>query len=379
MTNSAGATQRIDSVDGLRAIAFLAVFAFHSWEFAGRPEIPVLSSVVSQNIRPDFFVVLTGFVLFLPFARRPERMSEFESRRYLWRRLRRIVIPYYVALAYAALLPQLLVVIMRLLGRDASWQPMPSLGDWLSHLTFSHLFFAEHWSSMNGSLWTMSLEMQLYLLFPLLMIAANRWGVPALLVAIGVSVVFRIAVALFVPGEAFPDQFLWSASGLGRLMEFAAGMLAAIIAFKVAGRVRKPHHVLLLALMVISYVVATAPVFKGSVLPVRELGLSTLFGSLIVLVLSSPAVGRLFAWKPLSYLGYRSYSMFLIHQPTVWYVSEFFQKFLDVPEGPLLLLLMWTVGFAVVFGVGQLLFVTVERPCIDWAKRTGRESSPARA
>jgi peptidoglycan/LPS O-acetylase OafA/YrhL len=379
MTNAPGATQRIDSVDGLRAIAFLAVFAFHSWEFAGRPEIPVLSSVVSQNIRPDFFVVLTGFVLFLPFARRPERMGEFESRRYLWRRLRRIVIPYYVALAYAVLLPQLLVAIMRLFGRDADWQPMPSFGDWLSHLTFSHLFFAEHWSSMNGSLWTMSLEMQLYLLFPLLLIAANRWGVPALLVAIGVSVVFRILVAVYVPGEAFPDQFLWSASGLGRLMEFASGMLAAIIAFKVAGRVRKPHYVLLVVLIVVSYLVATAPVFKGSILPVRELGLSALFGSLIVLVLSSPAIGRVFAWKPLSYLGYRSYSMFLIHQPTIWYVSEFFEKVLHVPEGPLLLLLLWTVGFGVVFGVGQLLFVTVERPCIDWAKRTGREPSPARA
>lgn len=379
VTNAAPATQRIDSVDGLRAIAFLAVFAFHSWEFAGRPEIPVLSSVVSQNIRPDFFVVLTGFVLFLPFARRPERMNEFETRRYLWRRLRRIVIPYYVALAYAALLPQLLVVIMRALGRDASWQPMPSFGDWLSHLTFSHLFFAEHWSSMNGSLWTMSLEMQLYVIFPLLLVAANRWGIPVLLVAIGVSVAFRILVAIFVPGEAFPEQFLWSASGLGRLTEFVAGMLAAIIAFRVADRVRRPHVVLLLALMVASYLVATAPIFRGTILPLRDLGLSVLFGSLIVLVLSSKRIGRIFAWKPLSYLGYRSYSMFLIHQPTVWYVSEFFQKFLDVPEGPFLLLLLWTVGFGVVFGVGQLLFVAVERPCIDWAKRTGREPTTATA
>ena len=372
-------SQRIHSVDGLRAVAFLAVFAFHSWEFAGRPEIPVLSSVVSQNIRPDFFVVLTGFVLFLPFARRPERMDEFQTRTYLWRRMRRIVIPYYVALAYAVLLPQLLVVVMRLFGREASWQPMPSLGDWLSHLTFSHMFFADHWSSMNGSLWTMSLEMQLYLLFPLLLIAANRWGWRALVVAIVVSVIFRIVVALFVPGETFPDQFLWSASGLGRLMEFAAGMLAATVAFRVADRIRRPHAFLLLGLMVVSYLVATAPLFKGTVLPVRELGLSTLFGSLLVLVLSIPAAGRVFAWKPLAYLGYRSYSMFLDHQPTVWYVSEFFQKFLDVPEGPFLLLLLWTVGFGVVFAVGQLLFVTVERPCIDWAKRTGREPAPTRA
>lgn len=379
VTNTASTSQRIHSVDGLRAVAFLAVFAFHTWEFAGRPEIPVLSSVVSQNIRPDFFVVLTGFVLFLPFARRPERMDEFQTRAYLWRRMRRIVIPYYVALVYAVLLPQLLVVIMGLFGREASWQPMPSLGDWLSHLTFSHMFFAEHWSSMNGSLWTMSLEMQLYLLFPLLLIAANRWGVRALIVAIAVSVVFRIAVAVFVPGETFPDHFLWSASGLGRLMEFSAGMLAAIVAFRVAERIRRPHVFLLLGLMVVSYLVATASVFRGSVLPVRELGLSTLFGSLLVLVLSVPAAGRVFAWKPLAYLGYRSYSMFLIHQPTVWYVSEFLQKFLDVPEGPMLLLLLWTVGFGVVFAVGQLMFVAVERPCIDWAKRTGREPTATQA
>jgi peptidoglycan/LPS O-acetylase OafA/YrhL len=383
VTNTERPSQRIDSVDGLRAVAFLAVFAFHTWEFAGRPDIPVLSTVVSQNIRPDFFVVLTGFVLFLPFARRPERMDEFETRKYVWRRLRRIVIPYYVALAYAVLLPQLLVVIMRVLGRDASWQPMPSLGDWLTHLTFSHLFFAEHWSSMNGSLWTMSLEMQLYLLFPLLLIAANRWGARALIVAIGVSVAYRIVVAILVPGPAFPDQFLWGASGVGRLMEFAAGMLAAIVAFKVIDRVRRPHIVLVIGLMVVSYIVATAPVFRGTVLPLRELGLSVLFGSLIVLVLSVPLAGRVFAWKPLSYLGYRSYSLFLIHQPTAWYVSEFLQKFLDVPEGPMLLLLLWTVGFGVVFAVGQLLFVTVERPCIDWAKSTrrkpGREPAETRA
>ena len=77
-------------------------------------------------------------------------------------------------------------------------------GDWLSHLTFSHMFFADHWSSMNGSLWTMSLEMQLYLLFPLLLIAANRWGMRALVVAIVVSVIFRIIVAFSCPARPFP-------------------------------------------------------------------------------------------------------------------------------------------------------------------------------
>lgn len=353
----------------MRAVAFLAVFAFHTWEFAGRPEIPVISSVISQNIRPDFFVVLTGFVLSMPYARRPERMDSFQSRTYLRRRLRRIVLPYYVALAYAIVLPQVLVVLMLALGRKASWQDVPDLPDILAHLTFSHMFFVDHWSGINGSLWTMSLEMQLYLLFPLLLLAVNRWGWRALVVAIVVSVAFRVLVAVFVPGPEFPDEFLWAASGLGRLMEFAAGMLAAIIAFRMSERIRRPHVAVLIAIMIASYVVATVPIFQGTVLPVRELALAALFGSLIILALTVPAVGRIFAWRPMAFIGYRAYSLFLIHQPTAWYASEFLKKFAGVDDGITLLLLLWTVGGAAVFAVGQLLFITVERPCIEWAKR----------
>ena len=84
----------------------------------------------------------------------------------------------------------------------------------------------------------------------------------------------------------------------------------------------------------------------------------------------------MFAWRPVSWLGYRSYSLFLIHQPTLWYTSEFLQKFLGVPEGPALLALLWTVGFGAVLGVGSVLFVTVERPCITWAKRVPSSRAP---
>jgi peptidoglycan/LPS O-acetylase OafA/YrhL len=366
---------RIASIDGLRAFAFLLVFAFHSWQFAGSPDIPVLSTVVAQNIRPDFFVVLTGFVLFLPFARDPSRLGRFAPRPYLNRRLRRIVLPYYAALAYAILLPQALVLMMKLLGREASWQPWPSPGDLLSHLTFTHMFFPQYWSTINGSLWTMALEMQLYLLFPFLMLAAARWGLRAIFVAIGVSVLFRVGVELALGDAEFSVLFVWAASGLGRLTEFACGLLAAVIGFRVAGRVRPPHAVAVLAVMVAAYFVATEPFFRGTVLPVRDFGLSVLFGGLIVLVLTVRPVGALFAWRPVAWLGYRSYSLFLIHQPTLWYTSEFLQKFADVPEGPGLLALLWTVGFGAVLGVGLVLFTTVERPCITWAKRvpSGRE------
>jgi peptidoglycan/LPS O-acetylase OafA/YrhL len=45
----------------------------------------------------------------------------------------------------------------------------------------------------------------------------------------------------------------------------------------------------------------------------------------------------------------------------------------------LLLILLWTVGFAAVLGVGLLLFVAVERPCITWAKRVPSSRAPVPA
>jgi len=365
---------RIAPLDGLRAIALLAVFSFHTWEFAGSPDIPVVSAIVSQNIRPDFFVVLTGFLLYLPFARDAARHRTFKTRVYLTRRLRRIVFPYWAALIYAVTLPELLVVFMRTIGHEASWQPVPDFADLLTHVTFSHLFFEDYWSGVNGSLWTMSLEMQLYLLFPLVILVAARWGTPALLATMGVSVLFRIAVALLVPEHT---QFMWSASGVGRLMEFVTGMLTAIVVFTMLDRVRGWVLAVLPAGVVGGYLVATLPPLQHTVLPLRELGLSLMFSCFIVLVLAVPLLSRAVAFRPLTFVGYRAYSIFLIHQPTAWYFSELLKKVVGVPEGLGLLLILWTAGFGIVFLVGWVLFVTIEKPCINWSQRAGVSRHPS--
>jgi peptidoglycan/LPS O-acetylase OafA/YrhL len=378
---TAGRPARVRSVDGLRALAFLAVFAFHSWEFSGRPEVTVVSGVVSTNVRPDFFVVLTGFVLYLPMAIDPERLGTFDSRAYFARRLRRIVLPYYAALLFAVLLPQTLVLTMKAVGRAASWQDLPGWGDVITHLTFTHLFFAEHWSSINGSLWTMSLEMQLYVLFPLIVLLVWRRGRRVLWFAGAASVLFLVAVRVLVEGPAFPDQFLWSASGLGRVIEFVAGVAAADVAFRLrptfsAGRAAA-------AALVVggSFWLATSPHTNGSVFPARGVFLSLMFATLILVTVSWGPAGRVASRWPLSGLGYRAYSMFLIHQPVAWYLSEGLKKLLGMEDGTRLLAVMWSIGLGVVLLVGNAFFVLVERPCISWAKRAparGRAVPPAR-
>jgi peptidoglycan/LPS O-acetylase OafA/YrhL len=346
----------------------MLVFLFHSWEFSGRPRIPILTDIVGQNTRPDLFIVITGFVLFLPFARDMDRIHRFQTGEYLRRRLRRIVLPYWAALALALALPLALKAAYALLGKTTNPTPAPDWGDVLAHVTFTHMFFPEYWDGINGSLWTMSLEMQLYLLFPLLILVAARWGMWSLALAVTSSFAYRIAVEILVDGPGFPDQFLWGATAIGRLMEFAAGMAAAVLAMRLRKSFTALNALLTLIVFVGSYIVATASPWSSSAFPVRDTALALGFGSLVILAIGNRWVEAAFAWSPFSSLGYRAYSLFLVHQPVAWYTAEFFKKELGLQEGLVLLLLMWTVGFAAVWLVGSAFFRLIEAPCIRWSR-----------
>ncbi|MFB9732034.1 acyltransferase family protein [Ornithinimicrobium kibberense] len=364
---------RIPSVDGLRALAFTLVFLFHSWEFAGRPRIPVVTDIVAQNTRPDLFVVLTGFALYLPFALDPSRHGRFRTGAYVERRIKRIVLPYYAALALALVLPYVLKVIYSLLGQAPNPTDPVAWGDVASHLTFTHMFFPEYWAGINGSLWTMSLEMQLYLLFPVVVLLVARWGLWALVPLSAVSVLWHVVTPF---GDQWPEDFLWGATAIGRLTEFMAGMVAAVIVMRLRHRLTRRWLLAALVVFVLGYAVATGSLTGGRI-PVREVGLSVAFGGLIVLAIGAKPVEAFFGSRPVARLGYMAYSMFLVHQPIVYYFSEGLERVLGVPEGHGELALLWSVGFAVVFVVGWLFFRFIEEPCIRWSKAVAKRPASA--
>lgn len=370
------ARPRIESVDGLRAFAFTLVFLFHTWEFSGKPRIPVVTDVISQNTRPDLFIVLTGFALFLPFALDETRSLRFRTGPYLVRRLRRIVLPYYAALALAFLIPVILKLLFQALGRETNPIVWPSMGDVASHLTFSHMFFPDYWDGINGSLWTMSLEMQLYLLFPLVVLAVARWGLTALIPIALIGLGYRVAVGAFVDGPGFPDLFLWGATGLGRLMEFVAGMFASVVALRWRERLPRLSWIPLVGLVACGYLLAVGPMADTRWFPVRESALAVSFAALVILAITVSPVERLFAARPVARLGFVAYSMFLVHQPVTYYLAELLHRLLGLQRGPVFLAIMWTVGLALVLVIGGLLFRFVEAPCLRWAKRTPSATTP---
>lgn len=169
------ARREIGALYGFRVLMTLLVANFHIWQQSWLPQtVTLLGSRISFDyitrtgyIFVDGLILLSGFLLFLPHAgcrregTKPPSVLAFYRNR-LWR-----ILPSYLLAVLAAYflfaLPQ---------GSYAS-EGARRLDLW-SHLTLTQTFFLQPYygTPLNGVLWTVCIEMQFYLLFPLL----ARWA-----------------------------------------------------------------------------------------------------------------------------------------------------------------------------------------------------------
>ena len=174
MGENANARREIGALYGFRVLMTLLVANFHIWQQSWLPQtVVLLGKRISFDyitrtgyIFVDGLILLSGFLLFLPHAgcrregTKPPSVLAFYRNR-LWR-----ILPSYLLAVLAAYflfaLPQ---------GSYAS-EGARRLDLW-SHLTLTQTFFLQPYygTPLNGVLWTVCIEMQFYLLFPLL----ARW------------------------------------------------------------------------------------------------------------------------------------------------------------------------------------------------------------
>ncbi len=208
---------RIDAVDGLRAVAMTMVVAGHCYL------IPVGWMGVWLFYSISGYVIMRGFVPRLGAREQPPlvRYVGFLQRRF-WR-----IVPAYVV--YVALN----VAVGIAAHAPASWEPLPSL---LSFTYNWRLVFedesATQWFPFLH-LWTLSVEQQFYLVFPLLVIglSGERHGKAMLWLA---AFAFVCRAGLGVTLEAVEGSDRWKSlvvylSSMCHLDAFIAGALIAHI------------------------------------------------------------------------------------------------------------------------------------------------------
>ncbi|WP_161792418.1 acyltransferase family protein [Croceibacterium mercuriale] len=296
---SAGAPRQMagrhfPQLDGLRALAVMCVLITHYW----------LQSGHLGHLGVRLFFVLSGFLITgILLEQRPAGSPAPLGpllRSFYARRILRLFPTYYLMLATG--------VALNVEGVR---------GTSLYHATFlSNLWYARHpdwepWTTVH--LWTLAVEEQFYLVWPLvILLLPRRWLLAALVATIAGGIAFRILCNLIWPGMP-PQDVLMPA-----MMDALAlgGLIAALVhrqAGDPAARERLLQRLggaslLCLALVGASVLIQLPYAITdfACTVPMAFLVLAARHGI-------PGAIGRALAWRPVRYLGRISYGLYIWH------------------------------------------------------------------
>jgi peptidoglycan/LPS O-acetylase OafA/YrhL len=307
--------QRLAGLDGLRGLAALYVVVNHVFlrAFPGYPvdRAPVWAGwFIYGRFAVVVFIVLSGFSLALSPAHRRWRLDAVS--RFARRRARRILPAYWAALVFSLAVAWLIV--------PAPGQGVPDAKSVLVNGLLVQNLVLTH--SPNGAFWSMAVEAQLYVLFPLLLLMVRRWGAIVMVAAVTLVVA---AVGVVGPHVSALHNFvIQSPPDLAAL--FAVGVLSAGIVGGSSARRSWPWAGLALAAAV--PVLATIW-WQGSVWTLDHLfWVDLALGPAVACLLAALATGRpapllrLLDARPMRNLGSSSYSLYLTHGPIVVVVYE---------------------------------------------------------
>jgi len=221
--------RHVDILDGVRVLAIFIVAWFHIWQQSWlRPYIyDEATSTTHLNLEPlvrsgfvmvDVMLLISGFLLFLPYARRMiEGGPRPNVKGFYLKRALRILPSYWLCIAimlFAFALPERDFVMDARLWKDL-W----------THLTFTHVFFYETYiaTELNVVLWTLAIEVQFYLIFPLIARLFSKRPLVTWFVMVAAAFAFR---DLMVRPQS--DTNLWVNQLPTFLDVYANGMLAAL-------------------------------------------------------------------------------------------------------------------------------------------------------
>lgn len=201
-----GSSQRIPSLDGLRGFSIWAVMLAHaSYHFSGTPlHVRLVNDVLSPlaYFGVTTFFVISGFLITLLLLKEQTRTSRIDLGRFYRRRAVRIL---PAVLLYIAL--------VLLFARVTTAQALYAL-------TFTTTYFFDHSAKPLQQLWSLSVEEQFYLLWPL----AFSFGVRGAKKFCWAIMLFSPLIRIFLKHHGY-SQYAHLAPAIGDSL--AAGCLLA--------------------------------------------------------------------------------------------------------------------------------------------------------
>ena len=304
MAAAADELDRIPFVDGLRAVAVLAVVASHAAKYTmsfvggGVP----FHAMYEGAHGVDLFFVISGFCLSYPTLARMTAgsMRPFDLAGFFARRIVRIVPPYWIA--FAVVLAGATVLVSA--GYSLPWPTVvmpPTLSNGLMQLAF-----LTPGNNLVGSFWTLAVEFRWYLAFPLVLWLWMRFPYVFATVGLGALALYATGAARIVDLATLPAFMLGivAADLTVRRHRFCAWAAALIIPALAAAFILEPKGHLNFAYQ-------------------DQLWWQVPFFFLILGAGANRHLRSVFECKPLVFIGIASYSIYLLHDPLMALYGEY--------------------------------------------------------
>lgn len=358
-------------LDGLRGFLAAIVVLSHMYltvdlrqsSFLG-PALDLIFRFFAGHYAVDYFIVLSGFCLALPFTRKEATIDGKWCVRFVWRRFLRIVLPYWAAVAFS------LACIAGLIGEKTGthWDvSIPvSARDVFAHVLLIQDFM-DAVPKVNHVFWSISVEWHIYFFFPLIMLLFQRFprdwarvGITGALVVVS-FVIFKVLVPHFGTEQS-----------MNYLGLFTLGILGCFAAY---GQTLRWLPIRVWGLAFVACVILGIAI-KATPLHLRVaghnfdylVGASAMCAMVWLAKRPDSALAHILSWKPVSWVGVFAFSTYLIHAPLIQIAWQYlFAPFQSQPV--LMFWLLSTLGMGLIYGCSYLFYRLVEQPCHRLTRR----------
>jgi Predicted acyltransferases len=342
---------KIDGLDGFRGILVLSVIVFHAF-LVFSPEN--LSNFNGGFLAVESFFVLSGFLITKSLIIKNKKINNFFEvyLDFLKSRFLRL----FPAFTFLSIIEISFIILffperLKNLLNELLFGSLNVYNWWL--ITREVPYFERFQETLfNLHFWSLSIEWQYYLIWSVVFLILLRFSKT-------VAVIFTIMFASFSVLDMYVfykmyeniDRVYFGTDT--RFYSFMIGSLLALTENKIEKR-----NWIFLTTGIISLILLLASFFllnnyESYMYPFGFLAVSMISALFILSVLKSEFFDKLLSFYPLSYVGVRSYSLYLWHFPIFSFLSLFYEK--NIQEAVIL-------GFILSFLISNISYLLIEEP-----------------